>query len=399
MTGALSWPFVRLYILALLFFSANAILNVLIPLRGESLGASNTAIGLIMGAYMCTAMIFRPWAGVIIKQQGPIKVLRILLVVNGLALLLYAFSTLEGFLIARILQGCSTAFFSMALQIGIIDALPEKERSQGISLYSLFTYMPGILGPVLAIGIWQAGGMSYFTILLVAIAIVTGVFGYSIPMETEREQPAEKQRESELQLGVLQSFSQLVKNPYLFKSSVLMLTASTVFGAITNFLPLYATQLKHGSAGIYLMIQAGFVVAARFALRKKIPSDGIWHTYFMMGIMLILAVAVQCVSYSLEGGIVFFYGGAVLMGLAQALLYPVLTTYLSFVLPQMTRNALLGLFVAMADLGMSLGGVLMGPIADATSYSTMYMICAMMSAGMIIFAYEKQSKIARQIDN
>lgn len=388
MTGALSWPFVRLYLLALLFFSANAILNVLIPLRGESLGASNTTIGLIMGAYMCTAMLFRPWAGEIIQQQGPIKVLRIILVINGVALLLYTFSPLEGFLIARILQGCSTAFFSMALQIGIIDALPEKERSQGISLYSLFTYMPGILGPLMAIGIWQAGGMSYFTMLLVAIAIGTGVFGYSMPVEKERERPAEKQKV--FKLGVLQSFSQLVKNPHLFRSSVLMLTASTVFGAITNFLPLYAAQLKHGSAGMYLMVQAGVVVLARFVLRKKIPSDGIWHSFFIMGIMLILAVAAQCVSYSLEGGSAFFYAGAVLMGLAQALLYPALTTYLSFVLPQASRNALLGLFIAMADLGMSLGGVVMGPLADATSYSTMYMICALICAVMIIFAYDRR---------
>lgn len=77
------------------------------------------------------------------------------------------------------------SFFSMALQIGIIDALPEKDRSQGISLYSLFSYIPGIIGPILALGIWQ-GGMDYFTVVMIAIAITTGVFGYSTKMEKER---------------------------------------------------------------------------------------------------------------------------------------------------------------------------------------------------------------------
>ena len=33
MKGALSWPFLRLYILTLLYFSANSILNVMIPLK------------------------------------------------------------------------------------------------------------------------------------------------------------------------------------------------------------------------------------------------------------------------------------------------------------------------------------------------------------------------------
>ncbi|NQX65996.1 MFS transporter [Paenibacillus alba] len=388
MTGALSWPFVRLYTLALLFFSANAILNVIIPLRGEALGASNTVIGWIMGAYMCTAMLFRPWAGEIIKRRGPLKILRIILIINGFALLLYTCSGLEGYLIARILQGCSTAFFSMTLQIGIIDALPEKDRSQGISLYSLFTYMPGILGPVLAIGIWQTGGMNYFTLLLIAIAICTAVFGYSIPMATELKGTTETREVPGF--GVIKSLGQLIKNPYLFKCGLLMLVASSVFGAITNFLPLYAAQLENGSAGVYLMLQAGVVVVARFALRKKIPSDGRWHSLFIMGVMCTLAVAAQCVSYSLEGGTIFFYTGAVLMGTAQALLYPALTTYLSFVLPQMSRNMLIGLFIATADLGMSLGGVVMGPIADVTSYSFMYMICAILGAAMIIFAYDRR---------
>jgi MFS family permease len=189
---------------------------------------------------------------------------------------------------------------------------------------------------------------------------------------------------------MVQSFSQLVKNPFLFKCSVLMLVASIVFGAITTFIPLYAAQVKSGNAGIYLMLQAGTVVFARFALRKKIPSDGKWHSSFIMGTMLILAAAAQCVSFSITGGAIFFYVGAILMGTAQALLYPTLTTYLTFVLPQMNRNVLLGLFIAMADLGVSLGGVMMGPIADLSSYSFMYMICAGISVLMILFAYDRR---------
>lgn len=74
----------------------------------------------------------------------------------------------------------------MALQIGIMDALPEKERSQGISFYSLFTYIPGVIGPVLALGLWQTGGMDSFTLIFVAIAICTGLFGYSVKMDEKR---------------------------------------------------------------------------------------------------------------------------------------------------------------------------------------------------------------------
>ncbi|MGD6942855.1 staphylopine family metallophore export MFS transporter CntE [Cytobacillus gottheilii] len=387
MSGAMSWPFLRLYLLVLLYFSANSILNVIIPLQGSALGATNTTIGLIMGAYLFTTMFFRPWAGQVIQKFGPIKVLRIILILNGCALILYPFTGLGGYLVGRMLQGVSTAFFSMALQIGIIDALPEKDRSQGISLYSLFSYIPGIIGPFLALGIWQ-GGMKHFSIIMITIAVSTGLFGYSARIA--KKETSYSSNETERNFQTFASFVELYKNPHLFKCSILMLIGSIVFGAATIFIPLYADQIQNGNAGIYLGLMAITVVVCRFTLRKNIPSDGKWHSGFMMITMLLLALGSQFVSFSVTGGVVFFYIGAILMGISQALLYPTLTTYLSFVLPKFNRNVLLGLFIAMADLGVSLGGVIMGPLADHFTYSVIYQICAIMAALMIIFSYDRR---------
>lgn len=405
MHGALSFPFLRLYALAMLFFCGNAILNVIIPLRGASLGASNTSIGFIMGAYLFTTMFFRPWAGRVIQQIGPIKVLRIILVINGFALLLYPFTGLSGFLAARILQGVSTAFFSMALQIGIIDALPEKDRSQGISLYSLFSYMPGIAGPLLALSLWESGGMNSFTYVMISIAVLTGLFGYGVkiaPSSQKSEassQPTIGASSDVIAPNMLHTLSRLVHHRDLVKCSILMLSASLVFGAVTAFIPLYAAQIPGGNAGIYLMLQAGTVVLARFGLRKKIPSDGKWHSGLMVGTMLLLMLAALCVGFADRGGFYYFYFGAISMGIAQAILYPVLTTYLSFVLPQQERNVLMGYFIASADLGVSLGGVLMGPVADAFSFSFVYMFCAVICAAMVIIAYDKKVMFDKRSNN
>ncbi|USB35076.1 MFS transporter [Paenibacillus sp. YPG26] len=394
MKGALSWAYLRLYLLTLLYFSANSILGVIIPLKGDSLGATNTTIGLIMGAYLATTMLCRPWAGLLIHRYGPIKVLRFILVINGLALIMYSFTGLGGYFAARMLQGICTAFFSMALQLGIIDSLPDSDRSQGISMYSLCASMPGVIGPLLAVGIWQNGDMQIFTAAMITIAILTGGVGYSARMGPGGTAPA---KASETQgmtgLSMLKTFGQLVTNPHLFKCSVLMLTASLVFGAATTFIPLYAAQVTGGSAAVYLMLQAGTVVVARFVFRKKVPSDGRWHPGFMLAIMLILASAAQSVSYASTGGAIFFYVGAVLMGTAQALLYPTLTTYLTFVLTPSTRNVLLGLFIATADLGVSLGSMLMGPLADLTSYSVMYTFCAALGLSMTLVAYNRRRSL------
>lgn len=401
MKGALSWPFLRLYLLTLLYFSANSILNVIIPLKGESLGASNSTIGIIMGAYLLTTMVFRPWAGHLIHRYGPIRILRIILTINGIALLLYTFTGIGGYFFARMLQGVCTAFFSMALQLGIIDALPEKDRSQGISMYSLCSYLPGIIGPLLAIGIWQTGEMSIFAMTMIAIAVLTGLVGFTASIDQQQPEAGESGGTggaggANAGAGMLKAAGQLVRNPYLFRSSALMLSASLVFGAVTAFVPLYALQIPQGSAAIYLMLQAAVVVAARFLLKSKIPSDGKWRSSFMIGTMLLLAAASLCISFAATAGAFLFYGGALLMGVAQALLYPTLTTYLSFVLPKSERNVLIGLFIAMADLGVSLGGIVMGPIADLTSYSTMFIICAVIGAAMLLVAYDRRGTLAKE---
>ena len=390
MKGALSWPFIRLYVLTLLYFSANSILNVIIPLRGNELGATNTTIGIIMGAYLLTTMIFRPWAGQVIQRHGPIRVLRIILIVNGLVLLIYSFTGLGGYFIARLLQGVCTAFFSMALQLGIIDALPEEDRSQGISMYSLCSYMPGIFGPLLAIGMWQTGELSVFVLSMIVIALLTGLVGFTARIDNQQEKSGNEAATGNPTVKMLLAMGQLLRNPHLRRCGMLMLIASLVFGAVTAFVPLYASQVTGGSAAAYLMIQAAVVVVARFKLRSRIPSDGRWNSAFIGGAMLMLITASVAVGLAVNVGPALFYSGAVLMGIAQALLYPTLTTYLSFVLPKTERNVLIGLFIATADLGVSLGGIVMGPVADLTSYSFMYLICAVLGTLATLFALQER---------
>ncbi|VED25508.1 staphylopine family metallophore export MFS transporter CntE [Staphylococcus warneri] len=384
MKGAMAWPFLRLYILTLMFFSANAILNVFIPLRGHDLGATNTTIGIVMGVYMLTAMVFRPWAGQIIARVGPIKVLRIILLINACALILYGLTGLEGYFIARVMQGVCTAFFSMSLQLGIIDALPEEHRSEGVSLYSLFSTIPNLVGPLIAVGIWHLDRISIFAIVMIAIALTTTFFGYRVTFASE--EPDTRKKVEPLPFNAVTVFAQFFKNKELFNSGLIMIVVSIVFGAVSTFVPLYTVKFGFADAGILLTIQAIAVVLARIYLRKYIPSDGIWHPVYMVSVLMLLVIASMLVAIGPHIHVLIFYSSAILIGATQALVYPTLTSYLSFVLPKAGRNMLLGLFIACADLGVSLGGSLMGPISDLVGFSWMYTICGMLVVVMMLMS-------------
>lgn len=391
MKGAMAWPFLRLYLLTLLFFSANAILNVFIPLHGHDLGASNTTIGIVMGAYMLTAMVFRPWAGQIIARIGPIRILRFILVINAVALILYGFTDLKGYFIARVIQGVCTAFFSMSIQLGIIDTLPEKHRSEGVSLYSLFSTIPNLVGPMIAVQLWSFDYMSLFASVMLIIALSTAFFGY-IATRKERDSTTTEQVEP-LPFNAITVFGQLFTNRVLFKSGLIMVMTSIVFGAVSTFIPLYIVKAAFGNAAVFLTIQAVTVVVARFVLRKHIPSDGQWHPRFMVTTLMLLCIAAGIVALGPYVSVILFYSSAVMIGTTQALVYPTLTSYLSFALPRAGRNMLLGLFIACADLGISLGGAVMGPVSDGVGFMWMYVICSVLVLAMVIYSFMPQRKL------
>ncbi|GKU78923.1 MFS transporter [Paenibacillus sp. L3-i20] len=377
---AASPPFLKLYLVTFLFFSANPIINIVLPIYSEAAGAGNAEIGVMMGAYLMVSMLFRPWAGAVVSRYGALKVLRILLIGNVIVLGMYAVVGLEWFVVVRGLQGLLTAFFSLSLQMGIVDSLPEKERAQGISLYLLAGMLPTVIGPLIAWSLWDIGGMQAFTISILIIAVTTIALGYKAsvpgrPLKREKVSTAESASRKTMRKSLIA----VVGNRFFLVCSIVMLVASIGFGTVTTFVVLYVKQIGNGNPGLFFMLQAGMMVAARFVLRSRIPSDGKWHPVLTSSLLFCLAAGIQFLSLAALGPTFLMYIASLLIGLGMAIIYPLLITYLTFVLSDATRNVLVGLFIAMSDLGVVLGNIIMGSVADKTSYSFMFMLCAVLA--------------------
>ncbi|PQP81043.1 MFS transporter [Paenibacillus sp. PCH8] len=364
--------------LAFLFFAANSALTIILPLRSEAAGLNQAEIGLMMGAYMFTCMLLRPFAAQMLGKHGPLQVMKWLLILHAGTLLLFVVFGVETYLWLRALQGVATAFFSMTMQAGIVEKLEDKDRAQGLSMYTLFTMVPSLVIPILAIQIWENASNLAFTIMMLGLAALPLLIGYNVDL------PSSTVQNKSYTLGdMLRSFSGIWRSTPLLISSVVMLFASCVFGATATFLPLYMVSTGVASAGVFLTIQGLVVILCRFILRKKIPSDGSWNTWLMAGLLLSAALGTQLLSLlDTLGPLVYL--SAVFSGFALALLYPTLTTYLSFVLPADSRYVLMGIFMSSYDLGFSLGGLAMGLIVQSSSYSTMFMICTLLSVAAMV---------------
>lgn len=389
----MSFSFIRFYMLAFLFFAANSALTIILPLRSEAAGLNQAEIGLIMGAYMFTCMLLRPFAAQLLGKYGPLRVMKWLLVLHAATLLLFVVFDVKSYLWLRALQGAATAFFSMTMQVGIVEKLEDKDRGQGLSMYTLFTMVPSLVIPILAIQIWEHASEIWFTVLMIGLAVFPILIGYNVDMPRSTVQ-----NKSYSLRDIAGSFRGMLNSTPLLISSLVMLFASCVYGATATFLPLYMVSARVASPGIFLTIQGFVVILCRFSLRKKIPSDGSWNTWLIAGLLISASLGTQLLALlEMIGPLVYL--SAVFSGFAVALLYPMLTTYLSFVLPADSRYVLMGIFMSAYDLGFSLGGLLMGIIVQTSSYSTMFTICTFLTitAMIMVMVFRNQMEAGNEI--
>lgn len=375
----LSFSMLQIYGLAIFYFTANSVLTVIFPLQAADQGMPEGEIGLMMGIYMFVCMLLRPWAGQIVSKYSVLTVMKYLLIGHVVALLLYVWLGVNSLYVVRILQGIVTAFFSMAMQIGITETLRDEDRGQGMAMYSLSSVMPGLYGPALAMILWVQGDLSLLLIFITILAFAPLLFFIKSPLPKTKKANASftmKEMGEGLKIACI--------HKGLIVSSVVMIIGASIFGAITTFLPLYLITTNTGNVGLYLFLQALVVVGSRFIFRKYIPSDGEWHPGF---ISLVLASSIIGTTMLALLPIIgsFVYISALFNGIATAMLYPTLTTYISFAIPESHKHVLLGLFLASYDFGFSLGGVLMGIIIQFGSYPMMFAACSVI--GLIAIGY------------
>jgi len=376
-----------IYLIAILFYSISYTLLMTIPFYVLSLGASKTDIGLIMGASMFVSMFLRPVAGVVIDRYGPKLIFLGALLVFTISLFGYFVPNLWVFGAVRLVYGLVSAFFSTAMGIMVIELFSEKARGQGLSLYSLSTMIPSAFCPALALYLKEVMPIEGIFAMLIGVGALNFVFGLMLYLRSSSHK--QKPKQSSFEPGAW-------KNRVLIVASLTMMIGSIANGAIFTFLPLYLAEGSSSAASNYFLIQMITLVLCRFVLRKYIPSDGKKPQALVLTATALLAAGTLLISTSVN--LPYLVIAAVCNGVAFAMLYPTLMTFVSFSVPERSRGFLLGVFSGVDDLGFALGSLLMGVIVDHFSYAPIYVVCSVLCAlGFVLFGTFKHRKGSPQI--
>lgn len=362
--------FVKVNIANFLLFFSFYLLMPLLPLyMSETFHSTKDVIGAVLSGYTVAALMARPFSGYFVDSY-PRK--QVLLVVYFLFFIFFAGYLAAGSLllfgIVRTLHGAPFGAVTVANSTVAIDVLPSSRRSEGIGYYGLSNNLAMATGPTVAVYMYNV--MHNFTLLFWMLLIIAGI-GLAVNSTVKLKPRPIVQGKSKLSLD--RFF--LVVGWLLF---IDMMGFGFSYGVISTYLAIYSKEVMGvttGTGTYFLILAVGLMLsrlegASSLRKGKIVYNAALGMSVSVVGYVLFVAVP------NLWG----YYGSAVLIGLGNGHLWPAFQNmFINLTTPDHRGTANSTLLVSW-DLGIGLGVVLGGIVAERVSYAAAFWVGAAVNA-------------------
>jgi MFS family permease len=365
----LTRDFILAFLAQFVFVSVFYILIPTFPIYLSRLGSTEAEVGVLIGIFFFSSVVFRPFVGRSLSHF-PEKDFMIL---GALLFALTSFAYLLPLLfwpllVVRLLQGIGFAFFHTASFTLIAKISPEAHRGQSLAYFYMTFNLSGALAP--PFGMFLINRFSFTLLFLVCLGL--SLCSLLITNKLGRRQIVPLQ-DSPIEDGFFLSREAI-------PASIINFFAFFIWGALGAFFPLYA--INHGVAnpGFFFTAIAIMLILGRTLGGKILDLHNKERIILPSLITYFLSMFILAFSKTLP----MFIFVAVIWGIGHAFLGPTLVAY-TLDRVGSSRGTVMGTFLAITDLGVSLGPVIMGIIIRSTSYSIMFLCLAL--TGLINLNY------------
>ena len=357
-------------------FFAFYILTPLLPLYlSEHFGATKDVIGLVLSGYTITALMIRPLSGYLV-DSFPRKL--VLMASFGAFAIFFAgylaASTLLLFTIVRTLHGAPFGTLTTANATVAIDVLPSSRRTEGIGYYGLSNNLAMALGPTIGIMIYELTNSFEFIFWLALIVAFAGLLTDATVKLPAKEIVRNKQKLS------LDRF-------FLIRGWLLglnMVAFGFSFGVLSNYLAIYGKEVMGitGGTGTYFMLCSVGLMLSRLQGSKALREG---RVTFNAGSGMVISL-IGYTLFILVPNDVGYYGSALLIGLGNGHMWPAFQNMTINVAGNNQRGTANSTILISWDIGMGLGILLGGVIAELLGYSAAFWSVVLVnSSGVLCF--------------
>ena len=361
----------------------------LVPTYADDLGASAAMVGVIVAVYSITNLPGNIAAGYFLDRFGRKLPITTGLVITAVALAGYAFADNEWWLLGvRALHGIAAAVLTPGAFAMLGDSTRQGQRARRMGRSAAGIAVAAVVGPASA-GI-LADRIGYEPVFLIAAGLmaataviyVIGSRGVGdMPGAQEIAEPVNAHREGRLDVTGLSVASAVV-------------VALTIgIGTLATYMPLHVEELGESSRASGTAF-TGYAITALIMMVgvMGVFGDRFNRLFIVSGGLLLFGVGLMLMAANLELWAVFL--GMGIVGLGFGLLFPASAALVADSGGERHRGLAFGVFYAAYSLGVVLGAVMSGRIADAADgvTGTPYMIAAIIVAFSIVVALAAMSR-------
>ena len=338
------------------------------PFYIQSLGGSEAVAGICAAVFAFVAVIIRPFVGWWLDNGVRKVALVVGLLLLGAAPLGYVFVPVLSMSIAfRMLHGIGLSFSNSTTATVASDVICRPRFAEGMGYFGMATALASAIAPALGLSLME--GFGFGTLYAVAAGIAgLGLVLFAFVRTRKVDVPKKK-----LDLRTIINRDSL---PATATMLVFMLT----FGALENFVAIFAAENSLPSGSIYFIVMSVMLLVVRVTLGKLVDQRGEAIFVYtcnaaMLVAFLLLALVPNTATYTLS---------AVLAGYAFGGLEPSLQSMAVHTSTDETRGSANSTFLCGYDIGYGLGGGLAGSLITAMGYSSMWMIVSLACVASVL---------------
>ena len=294
----------------------------------------------------------------------------------------------------------------MANSTVAIDVLPSSRRNEGIGYYGLSNNLAMAISPTFAIFVYtQTQNFQ----LLFWLAFAVALFGLIVDstVKVRRGESADAKSAPAARTVSLDRF--FLKRGWLVGAN--MVFFGFCFGVMSNYLAIYGKQVLGitGGTGMWFMLCSVGLILSRLQGGKALREGRLTHnasegmvislvgyTLFILLPTVAEAFMSQMQSFKSDNvfvlnyamlGLAGYYSSALLIGLGNGHLWPAFQNMMISMARHNERGTANSTILVSWDVGMGLGVLLGGIIAELLSYATAFWFVAVVNAAGVLLYF------------
>lgn len=359
----------------LLFFAFYLTMPLLPLYLKEVFGADKDTIGIVLSGFVVAALLVRPFSGYVV-DSFPRK--QVLLCCYFLFFAFFAGYLLAGtllvFAMVRTAHGFTLGITTVANNTIAIDVLHPERRAEGIGFYGLSNNMAMALGP--SVALWVYHLYPDFDYLFVLSLLSAGI-GFCVVSSIKNRQPQIIERNEPLSLD--RFF--LIKG---WRAGISIACFAFAYGVLSTYLAIYGKETLGitSGTGTYFMLLAVGLMSSRLIGSRTLRQGKVTQN-------AAVGVVISLVGYTLFAGVHemwAYYLSALVIGLGNGHLFPAYQTMFINLAPHTQRGTANSTLLTSWDLGIGLGILLGGVIAESIGYEMAFWAAVLLElAGVATF--------------